>query len=488
MLFDSFCGRGYLSISGQISTDRSVNLFCEQVQSGTGKARFALLGAPGTRAFVTLAGGPIRAQASSIQGPGLNEYIVAVAGASIYKIDATATATMLGGAVAFTAGPVASPAQLIPYAPNKLFLLSEGQGYAIDVAANTAVPVTLPISFANSVTTLDTYMIVSDVDSRNFYISAVGDPTSWNPLDVATKEGNPDFLQGVFAANELLFLFGLETTEIWYDSGAANFPFQRYPGGGLLEVGTTHIISVCKVGDAVMWVGRDARGTNVVYMARGLQYQRVSDHAIEAAINIGNPNGFTAGFAHSYQENGHFFYVLNSSNGVANTTWVYDMTTNMWHERCLWDGATYRAQNWQNHTMAFYASSATGHYVGGTGIGTDTQGIIYLQAMGLYDFDGTSKRVMRVAPHLTGEQRRVPYDNVILDLDKTSNPTLNLRSSNDGGVNYGVVHTIVAPDKESRAIWRNLGSARDKVIEISSETACLQAWAACYVNERAPAP
>lgn len=488
MLFDSFTGRSYFSISGQITTDDIINLYPEQVQSLTGKARFCLLGAPGTRLFITLAGGPIRALASTIQGPGLNEYIVAVAGASVYKISPTAVATVLGGAVAFSGGAVASPAQLVPYAPNKLFLLSEGQGYVIDVVANTAVPVVLPVAFANSVTTLDTYMIISELDSRNFYISAVGDPTSWNPLDVASKEGGPDFLQGVFAANELLFLCGLETTEIWYDSGAANFPFQRYPGGGVWEIGTTHIISVCKVGDAVIWVGRDARGTGVVYMARGLQYQRISDHAIEAAINIGNNNGFDAGFAHSYQENGHFFYVLNSSNGVANTTWVYDMTTNMWHKRGLWDGTTYRAQNWQNHTMAFYASPAVGHYVGGTGIGTDTQGIIYFQAMNLFDFDGTSKRVMRVAPHLTGEQRRVRHDNVILDLDKTSNPVLNLRSSNDGGTNYGVVHTITAPDKESRAIWRNLGSARDKVIEISSETACLQAWAACYVNERAPAP
>lgn len=487
MLFDSFCGRAYKSLSGQITTDRAVNLYTEQVQSGTGKAHFCLLSAPGTRAFATLAGGPIRALASSIQGPGLNEYIVAVVGASIYKIDGLATATMLGGAVAFSGGAVASPAQLIPYAPNKLFLLSEGQGYVIDVALNTAVPVVLPVSFANSVTTLDTYMIISDVDSRNFYISAVGDPTSWNPLDVASKEGNPDFLQGVFAANELLFLYGLETTEIWDDSGAANFPFQRYPGGGVLEIGTTHIISVCKVGDAVMWVGRDARGTNVVYMARGLQYQRVSDHAVEAAINIGNLDGFDAGFAHSYQENGHFFYVLNSSNGIAKTTWVYDMTTNMWHERARWTGTEYTAQNWQNHTMAFYSSGPKGHYVGGTGVGTDTQGIIYYQAMNLFDFDGQVKRVMRVAPHLTGEQRRVRYDNVILDLDKTSNPVLNLRSSNDGGANYGVVHTITAPDRESRAIWRNLGSARDKVIEISSETACLQAWAACYVNEKAPA-
>lgn len=487
MLFDSFCGRSYVSISRDITSDRSVNLFCEAVQSNTGKSHYCLLSAPGTRAFTTLAGGPIRALASSIQGPGLNEYIVAVAGASVYKVDDTGAGTALGGAVAFSGGLIASPAQLIPYAPNQLFLLSEGQGYVIDVALNTAVPVVLPVPYANSVTFLDTYMIISDVDSRNFYISAVGDPTTWNPLDVATKEGNPDFLAGVFAANELLFLCGLESTEIWYDSGAANFPFQRYPGGGVWEIGTTHILSVCKVGDAVIWVGRDSRGTNVIYMARGLQYQRISDHAIEAAINVGVGKEFAVGLAHSYQENGHFFYVLNSANNVGGTTWVYDMTTNMWHERALWNGTDYIAQNWLNHTMAFYAGPSVGHYVGGTGVGTDTNGIIYKQAMNIFDFDGQPKRVLRVAPHLTGEQQRVRYNNVILDLERDS-PVLTLRSSNDGGQTFGVPHTFLCPTGQKRAIWRNLGSARDKVIEISSESNTMQAWAACYVNERPPAP
>lgn len=488
MLFDSFTAGGYKALSGQIATDRCVNLYPEQVQSGTGKAKYALLGAPGTTVYVTLAGGPIRALASSIQGSGVNEYLIAIAGANVYKVDNIAGATLLG-TVLFAGGAQVIPAQIIPYNQNKAFILSDGLGYIADLLANTITPVTLPIGFARTATTLDTYMMISDVASRNFYISAPGDPTSWNPADVATKEANPDFLQQVFASSELLWLFGLETTEIWYNSGAALFPFQRYPGGGVLEVGTAFLYSICKVGDALMWVGRDGRGQNVVYMARGLQYQRVSNHAVEAALNS-VLNGAGVGVAYSYQENGHFFYVLNSGvipSGI-DITWVYDMATNMWHERGLWDGSAYHRQNWQYHTMAYFASTNVGHYVAGTGVSGDTSGIVYRQQMNIYDFNGSAKRVLRVSPHLTGEQRRVRYNNVILDLDKASNPVLNLRSSNDGGTNFGATHTITAPNGESRAIWRNLGSARDKVIEISSQTACLQAWAAAYVNERAPAP
>lgn len=495
MLFDAFCGPSYLSNSPIITSDDAYNLYCQQVESNTGKSHFSLLSVPGTRSFATVAGGPLRAMAYSEQGPGIDEVLVVIAGPNVYKIDSTGASTLLG-TVAFTGGGQVIPAQIIPcQVPTLLqaaFILSEGQGYIADFVANTITPVTLPVSFASTATYLDTYIIISNVDSRDFYISAVGDPTSWNPLDVATKEAAPDFLQGVFAANELLFLFGLETTEIWYDSGAANFPFTRYPGGGVWESGTVDPYSICKVGDAVIWTQRSARGQNAVYMARGLQFQRISNHAVEVLLQGAASVGSAAGVAYTYEENGHFFYVLNTSTapGGLDITIVYDMTTNMWHKRGLWDGTNYHRQPWQYCQFAFYApsnSQATCHYVGGTGVGTDTTAIIYQMNMALYDFDGAAKRCMRVSPHLTGEMTRTRYNNVILDLDRSSSPVLDLQTSNNGGKTFGVVHTITAnptaADGQARAIWRNLGSGRDKVIMISSQTPCLQAWAACYVNE-----
>lgn len=499
MLFDAFCGPSYLSNSPIITSDDAYNLYCQQVESGTGKGHFCLLSVPGTRSFATVAGGPLRATAYTAQGPGIGEYLVVIAGPNVYKIDSTGASTLLG-AVAFTASGQVIPAQIIPCAVPGLtqaaFVLSEGQGYIADFVANTITPVTLPVGFATTATYLDTYIIISDVDSRDFYISGVGDPTSFNPLDVATKEAAPDFLQGVFAANELLFLFGLETTEIWYNSGAANFPFTRYPGGGVWESGTVDPYSICKVGDAVIWTQRSARGQNAVYMARGIQFQRISNHAIEVLLQGAASVGSGAGVAYTYEENGHFFYVLNTSTapGGLDITIVYDLTTNMWHKRGLWDGTDYHRQNWQFCQFAFYAtpnSQATIHYVGGTGIATDTQAVIYQMSMALYDFDGAAKRCARISPHLPSEMARLRLNNVVLDLDRSYSPVLELRKSNNGGKDYGVVHSITtnptAADGQARAIWRQLGSSRDGVIEISSQTPCLQAWAACYLNETRPA-
>lgn len=497
MNFTQFNEGFYQTLSSIVSSDRLVNGVPEPNEQKTGKGPFSIQHTPGTVAFATLAGGPLRAFASNIQGPGVNEYIWALAGPNLYIVDPLGVPTLIG-TVAFSGGAQVIPAQIIacaaPGVPqNGVFVLSEGQGYYATISPPAVVPVTLPVAFARTATYMDTYVIISDVDSRDFYISAVGDPTSWNPLDVATKEGAPDFLQGVYATQELLFLVGLETTEIWYDSGAANFPFQRYPGGGVLQIGTTDPYSIQKVGDAVMWVARSDQGDNFIVMLRGLQYQRVSNFAIEAMLGVGATG---AGIAYSYEENGHFFYILNSAviPGGIDTTLGYDMSSNQWHERGLLDTIpvngppTFHRQNWQYHVMGFFASgAAAGHYVGGTGVGTDTQAIIYRQQMNIFDYAGLPKVVMRIAPHIISEEDRLRIDHYVLDNDKTSASVINLLWSLDGGQTWGNTHTRTSPSGQSRTIWRQLGSARDRVFCQWSQTACKQVWAAVYINEMPPA-
>ncbi len=497
MNFTQFSEGFYQTWSSVVSCDRLVNGIPEPNEAKTGKGPFSIMGVPGIAPFATCAGGPIRALAANIQGPGVNEYIWAIAGPNLYIVDPTGTPTLIGN-VAWAGGLQVIPAQIIPCAApgnpqNGAFILSDGQGYYATISPPAITPVVLPVGFARTATYMDTYVIISDVDSRNFYISAVGDPTSWNPLDVGTKEGAPDFLQAVYATQELLFLVGLETTEIWYDSGAANFPFQRYPGGGVLQIGTTAPYSISKVGDAVMWAARSDQGQNFIVMLRGLQYQRVSNFAVEAFLGGGSSG---AGVSYGYEENGHFFYIMNSAvpEGGFNTTFGYDMSSNQWHERGLLDTVspnappTFKPQNWQIHVNAFYASgNATGHYVGGTGIGTDTEGIIYRQDMSINDFAGTPKAVMRIAPHICNEQERIRIDRYILDNDKTSAPVINLLWSLDGGVTWGNTHTRTSPSGQSRTIWRQLGSARDRVFCQWSPTACKQVWAAVYLNDAPPA-
>lgn len=479
MLFSIFTGPTYSSLSPDVAIDRSVNLYTERVEESGAKSPYALYGTPGTRHFATLAGGPIRALASGFEAtPGL-EWLFALAGGNLYKVSPTGVPTLMG-----VVATDALPGQIIPINGNLLFILSNGRGYTATVTPPVVTPVVLPV-FARSVAFLDNFLFISDVTSNQFYNSNVGDPTTWNALNVATKEASPDILQCVFSAFEQLWVFGLETTEIWYDAGLSGVPVQRYPGGGVIEQGTVSPWCIAKVGDSIMWVGRNQRGMAVVYQARGMQPTRVSNHSVEAAINADTGDGLGQLTAYSYEEYGHYFYVLNSiiTPGI-DITWVYDLTTGQWHERGTWDGTSFHRTPFLFHTMAFFRSvfGAVGHYVGG-GLPADTQGIVYKQDLNYYDFAGSAIRRLRVCPHLSDGLNRSRYDRFHMDVEKVAGaPVMNLRYSDDGGVNFGNVHTVTPQAGQKRVIWRQLGSGRDRVFEVSSISSVRHAWAAAYLD------
>lgn len=481
MLWPLFCGPTYHSESSIVAIDRAVNLFPEKVEVAGAKSPLALYGTPGTVRFVTLAGGPIRALAEGFEPTPGNEWLFALAGPNLYKVSPTGTATLMG-----VVATEQLPGQIIPINGNLLFILSAGQGYTATVTPPAVTPVVLPVGFARSVTFLDNFLFISDVSSNQFFNSNVGDPTTWNAANVATKEASPDILQGVFAAFEQLWIFGLETTEIWYDAGLPGVPVQRYPGGGVIEQGTTSYWSVAKVGDTIMWVGRNNRGEAVVWQARGMNPVRVSNHSVEAAINIETGQGLSQATAWSYEEGGHFFYVLNSAiSPLIDITWVYDLSTGQWHERGTWDGTAFHRTPFLFHTMAFFRTvppTAVGHYVGG-GAPTDTSGIIYKQSPALFTYDGAAIKRLRLAPHLSDGLNRSQYDRFHIDLEKIAGaPVMDLRYSDDGGVTFGNTHTVTAQDGQKRMIWRKLGTGRDRVFEVSSLSGVRHAWAAAYLD------
>ena len=62
-----------------------------------------------------------------------------------------------------------------------------------------------------------------------------------------------------------------------------DFPFERVQGG-FIEYGCVAPASLAKIKGVVFWLGRDAFGQGVVYLAQGMTPQRISTHAIEQAI------------------------------------------------------------------------------------------------------------------------------------------------------------------------------------------------------------
>ncbi len=68
-------------------------------------------------------------------------------------------------------------------------------------------------------------------DSGEFVTSAVGDGTDISALDFAQAESHPDDILRIIVHSQLVYFFGSQTIEPWYNSGVSRPPFNRVQGG-----------------------------------------------------------------------------------------------------------------------------------------------------------------------------------------------------------------------------------------------------------------
>lgn len=194
----------------------------------------------------------------------------------------------------------------------------------------------LPPSNSSHISYMDGYWLAVDNDNPGrFYISALYDCTRWNALDFATAERSPDQLQAILVVGRQLWMIGDETTEIWWNSGAADFPFQPLQSG-LIQAGTQDPNSAQLVGDRGIWVSsRYDSGRNIV-MTEGMAVKQIAtselaDVLSETSLSTTNFEGTTL----SYNDND--FYVLHhviissSTSAASENTWCYNLKTGKWN-------------------------------------------------------------------------------------------------------------------------------------------------------------
>ena len=372
-----------------------------------------------------------------------------------------------------------------------------GTGFTIDIGGTIApawvvqqqaIPVTDTGfgNWINSATFMDGYVIVSmapqsaDPLRRQFFVSGLNDPSFWDPLEVGEKEGNPDPIIAVFAAYEMLALWGSQTMELWYDSGNLQFQFSRIAGGGVIENGLASTWCVCKADGTVIWLGTDIRGDNVAWQLQGMTPVRISNHAIE---NTWRNYDMAGSSCYSYQENGHFFCVFNFP--VPDATWVYDSTTHMWHQRGSTDGGGVLHSSYgRYHAFA----QGVGHV-----LQDYNNGNIYVSNQGFTNEDGAAITRIRRTPHIRKELARGVLDRVRLLIDAGGSSaglgggSISLRVSYDGGNTWGPYYTQsmgATGDFTQLIQWYHLGYARDFVLEISSNSEVFQSWVEGYGEYR----
>jgi hypothetical protein len=131
--------------------------------------------------------------------------------------------------------------------------------------------------------------------------------TNIDPLDFASAEGAPDLLISLIVDHREVWLFGETSTEVFFNSGNADFPLERIQGA-FIQQGCAAKNTPARFGGSVVWLTANEQGQGMVVKAQGYQPVRISTHAVEYAINQYASIDDAIGF--SYQCEGHSFYVL----------------------------------------------------------------------------------------------------------------------------------------------------------------------------------
>lgn len=482
MKFEGFIGPAYTLKSVNVDCQRCVNLFPELIESGRGKGGEVayLKSTPGLLALIDLGTGPIRCIHVDPQGR-----VFAVRGDTMYLLtfNGTIWSSAALDCVHDSLGP--TPSKVTLDSSTGIIKAASIQNSATDCATVFVDGVNTYLFWyygsgsgdfgefaafgyegvpgATHVVFIDGYFIFNKAETNQFFVT---DFASFNvsPLSFASAEGDPDNIIALIANNRDLILINERSTEVFGNTGNADFPFERVQGG-FIEKGGVAPYSIAKIEGFVFWLGRDEFGQGVVYATQSLQPQRISTHAIEFAIQ--GYADISAATGYTYQSGGHSFYVLNFDEA----TWVYDISTKLWHERAYTGDVGLERHRADVHCfIPEYGIHMVGDFENGQ---------VYQLDDDTYSDDGNEITRLRTFPHVSSGLKNLFCSAMQLDMEtgvgldgsgQGSDPQVMMQFSNDGGHTFSSEMWASAGQKiggigqyKTRVRWTRLGVFRDRV-------------------------
>lgn len=456
-------GLGDVGRSVDVSAQQRINLYAEVSPDGESGNNLVLYPTPGLTRFIDMGASPARGVYPYEAG----NVIYEVVGTTLWEIAANGTQTARG-----TLQPTTGRVDMVDNGL-QLLIVDGSFGYTLTFIGNAFAQITAPGFVAgNTCAFLDGFFLVQRANSGQFGISGLYDGTSWNALDFATAESDPDLLVRIFVDSGVVLLFGPKTTEFWSDSGALDFPFARI-GASAIEWGLAARWSLAKFMDSLIFLRKNRLGAVQVCVMSGTNAVPVStpaeDYQFSTYSDVSNATGF------AYMVSGHPMYQINFP--AADVSWLYDGLTKAWSVVQYRTAGRHRAEIQVNFQGRSYVSDYD-------------NGKLYLLDQNAYADDGAMiVREFTSRHQKTASWSRIPQ--LWLDMEagvglasgQGSDPQVMLTISRDGGKTWG-------PDlprgfgaigeNRARAVWNRLGRARDWVMRFRVtdpvKTVFIAAW------------
>lgn len=363
--------------------------------------------------------GPVRAL---FKGDGvLDGALYGVSGGNLYR-ETTSLGTIAGSGHVTMAG----------YEDN-LFVCAGGSIYGYNGTALSAISFPDGADVSAIVVGASRLMALR-ADTETFYWSDVLS-TTIDALSFASAENQPDRLRDILFIDDVLVLFGAQTTEFWANAGDPDLPFQPIEGR-VMERGIKNTGASCKYGTSFVWVTENNQ------VCLGDQNNVISNPGLEEEISDS-----AEAFLFSFYMGGTEYLGLRIDSGC----WVFNARAGTFS-----NFQTYGSDSW---TPSCYAGGVLGSSVDGKTYAFDE----YLD-------EGTVlERRFRAGFPLNGGG--VPVNTISLRCNvggtgylagDYTDPVVELRLSRDGGNTWGEwrATTLGAQGNyRKRVAWHGIGMA-----------------------------
>lgn len=338
-------------------------------------------------------------------------------------------------------------------------------GGLLNISGGGSIPwaqITDPAFYgANRCDFIDTFTIFNQPTTQNFYTTTSNIITPFDPTYWASKAGWNDRLISLAALHDNIWLLGAATTEVWFNAGGATFPFARMPNS-IIQQGCIAPYSVVVADNAVYWLSQDRWGNSFMMRGEGYAARRVSNFAVEYAWQNYPIVDDCIGMAFQFYGHEMVGFLFPSGNAY----WVYDASTEFWHQRTYSNGQAWLPMCTAHVTPAFFGVGGTYGTVAGSRLGPQ----IYNIDPYAYTDNGVPIVRQRSWSHHQTEGTRAHHPHFALNMQGShlADDNITLDWSDDLGETYGngVAQTI-NNKANGQYQWRRLGYTRDRVYRIT---------------------
>ena len=238
-----------------------------------------------------------------------------------YKVSGTTLYSINSAGVTSSIGSISGSKRCsFSDSTNYLVIVTSGFVYVYDgsiLTQNTSDTLEAP----NYGAYLNSQWIYQGQDGR-FGISNAGDPFTISALNYATAESNGDPLLRPYVFNQIVYLFGTETIEQWYNSGVGDPPFDRIEQG-IIQKGLGAADSLAHNDKVIYFFGDD----RIIYQLAGNAIQSITTPALAAEFQGYSDPSNAIGYTLTI--NGQDFYLIQFPN---EKTWAFNQNAGGWFE------------------------------------------------------------------------------------------------------------------------------------------------------------